>query len=308
VPRALLITNPAAARTAPVAVNAILSTLRGGGWEAEALATGGPGDARNLAEYGVAERMDVVAVFGGDGTTMQAAAALVGTEVALGVIPGGTGNLLAGNLRVPASPARAARALLSARPRLFDLGRMDRPAGAQYFAVACGAGYDARVMAGTLSQHKQRWGMAAYVATTLRLMSELRSTLHSITIDGVEYEANAAMVLVANCGEVIPPFVKLGPGITPDDGLLDVVVVRADNLGQSIRAVWDLLRLTPGAHSPDTYVGHARGREVTVQTDSVQPVQLDGEPGGSTPFTARVVPGAIRIMVPVRHGAGTASD
>jgi YegS/Rv2252/BmrU family lipid kinase len=298
VPRALLITNPAAARTAAIAVNTLLTTLRGAGWDVEALATGGPGDARDLAQYGVAEKVDVVAVFGGDGTAMQAAAALVGTDVALGVIPGGTGNLLAGNLRIPASPARAARALVRAKPRLFDLGRMERPAGPQYFAVACGAGYDARVMAGTLSEHKRRWGMAAYVATTLRLMSELRSTLHSITIDGVEYEANAAMVLVANCGEVIPPFVKLGPGITPDDGLLDVVVVRADNFPQSIRAVWDLLRLTPGSLGPDAYVGHVRGREVKVETDRPQPVQLDGEPGGTTPFTASVVPGAIRIMVP----------
>jgi YegS/Rv2252/BmrU family lipid kinase len=294
----LLVTNPAAARTAPIAVNAILSTLRGAGWEVEGVATGGPGDARTLAQYGVAEKVDVVAVFGGDGTTMQAAAALVGTDVVLGVIPGGTGNLLAGNLRIPASPARAARALVRATPRVFDLGCMERPTGPQYFAVACGAGYDARVMAGTLSEHKRRWGMAAYAATTLRLMSELRSTLHSITIDGVGYEANAAMVLVANCGEVIPPFVKLGPGIAPDDGLLDVVVVRADNIGQSLRAVWDLLRLAPGELGQNAFVSHVRGREVIVETDRAQPVQLDGEPGGSTPFTVRVVPGAIRIMVP----------
>jgi YegS/Rv2252/BmrU family lipid kinase len=297
-PRALLITNPAAARTAPIAVNAILGTLRAAGWEVEPVATTGPGDARQLSEYGVSQEVDVVAVFGGDGTTMQAAAALVGTDVKLGVIPGGTGNLLAGNLRIPASPARAARALVRARPRLFDLGRMERATGPQYFAVACGAGYDARVMAGTLSEHKRRWGMAAYVATTLRLMSELRSSLHSITVDGVEYEANAAMVLVANCGEVIPPFVKLGPGISPDDGLLDVVVVRADNLSQSLRAIWDLLRLTPGGMGENCYVARVRGREVRVETDDAQPVQLDGEPGGSTPFTASVVPGAIRIMVP----------
>jgi diacylglycerol kinase family enzyme len=229
---------------------------------------------------------------------MQAAAALVGTEIALGVIPGGTGNLLAKNLRIPASPSRAARALVRATPRLFDLGRMERPDGPQYFAVACGAGYDARVMAETLSENKRRWGMGAYVATTLRLMSELRSNLHSITIDGVEYEANGAMVLVANCGEVIPPFVKLGPGITPDDGLLDVVVVRADNFPQSVRAVWELLRRHHGLPGSDARVTHVRGREVKVETDRAQPVQLDGEPGGTTPFTATVVPGAIRIMVP----------
>lgn len=299
--RSLLITNPAAARTDPLAVNAITSTLKSSGWEVEVLATGGPGDARLLAAYGVAEGVDVVTVFGGDGTTMQAAASLVGTDVALGVIPGGTGNLLAGNLRIPASPARAARALVTARPKRFDLGRMERPSGAQYFAVACGAGYDARVMAGTLAVHKRRWGMAAYVATTLRLISDIRSTMHAITIDGVEYEANAAMVLVANCGEVIPPFVRLGPGITPDDGLLDVVVVRANSFSQSVQAVWELLRVTPGTLGDAGYVAHARGREVRVETEPVQPVQLDGEPGGETPFTASVVPGAIKVMVPVRR-------
>jgi diacylglycerol kinase (ATP) len=296
--RALLITNPAAARTQQRAVEAVMRVMRSAGWNAEVLATGGPGDARRLAEYGVAEGVDVVAVFGGDGTTMQAAAALVGTEIALGVIPGGTGNLLAGNLRIPASPERAARALVGGRPRPFDLGRMERPGGPLYFAVACGAGYDARVMAGTPSEHKRRWGMAAYVATTLRLMTDIRSTSHLITIDGVEYDAEGAMVLVANCGEVIPPLVRLRAGIRPDDGFLDVVVMRANSFGESVRAVWDLLRDAPTAEGQETYVGYARGREIRVETDPVQPVQLDGEPGGETPFTVAVVPGAIKIMVP----------
>ncbi len=296
--RVLVITNPAAARTQPRAVESVMRVLRAAGWQAEVLATGGPGDATRLAEYGVSEGVDVVAVFGGDGTTMQAAAALVGTEVSLGVIPGGTGNLLAGNLRIPASPERAARALIAGKPRPFDLGRMERPSGVQYFAVACGAGYDARVMAGTLSEQKRRWGMAAYVATTLRLIGDIRSLAHVITIDGVEYDANAAMVLVANCGEVIPPYIRLRPGIRPDDGQLDVVVMRANSFGQSVRAVWDLLRDAPNAQGQDTFVGFATGREIRVETDPVQPVQLDGEPGGVTPFTATVVPAAIRIMVP----------
>src|SRR3954465_2911355 len=170
---------------------------------------------------------------------------------------------------------------------------MDRGSVPQYFAVACGAGYHSRVMAATVAENTPPWGIDAYAATTLRLMSELRSRPHSITIDGVQYEVNAAMVLVANCGEVIPPFVRLGPGIAPDDGLLDVVVVRADNLPQSLAAIWELLRHTPREPGSDGYVRPLRGREVTVETDWAQPVQLDGESGGITPFTASVVPGAI---------------
>ena len=301
--RALLIANPAAARTGKITIKRVADTLRSGGWDLEVFATEGPGSARELAEHGVRQKVDLIAVLGGDGTTMQAAAALVGSDVVLGVIPGGTGNLLAGNLRIPASPARAARALLTAEPRHFDLGRMERPFGWQYFAVACGAGYDARVMAATLSEHKRRWGMAAYVATSLRLIPEIRNTQHLITIDGVEHVADAAMVLVANCGEVIPPFVRLAPGVTPTDGLLDVIVVRADSFSQSMRAMWNLLRVRPSQLGGGAFVGHAQGREIRVESQRVQPVQLDGEPGGETPFTAAVVPGAIRIMIPaIRRG------
>jgi len=136
------------------------------------------------------------------------------------------------------------------------------------------------------------------VATTLRLIADVRSSPHHITVDGAEYEANAAMVLIANCGEVFPPFVRLGAGITPHDGLLDVVVMRADSVGQSLRAVWQLLRAGPDHPALGGLVGYARGREITVASTAPEPVQLDGELDGDTPFTATVVPGAIRVVAP----------
>ena len=295
-PRALVITNPAASRTRARTVAAIMRVFARGGWQAEVLATGGPGDARRFAETGVRDQVDVVAVFGGDGTTMQAAAALVGTGVALGVIPGGTGNLLAGNLRLPSSPVRAAQAIVRGRPRPLDLGRMERDGGTQYFAVACGAGYDARVMAETGAAEKHKWKFAAYVATTLRLLPELKPARFTLTVDGVEHETDASMLLIANCGEVIPPFVKLRSGIVPDDGLLDVVAVRASNFSESVRAVWDLVSEGP-RRGRDEFVGYARGREIRVRSEPAEPVQLDGEPHGETPFTATVVPGALKVMV-----------
>jgi diacylglycerol kinase family enzyme len=174
---------------------------------------------------------------------------------------------------------------------------MERPDGLHYFAVACGCGYDARVMAETASENKRKWGIGAYMATTLRLMPELRSVTHLITVDGVEYEANAAMLLVANCGEIIPPLVKVRSDTSPYDGLFDVVVMRANNLGESVWALWQALREVNLSGS-DAYVGYARGREVRVESFPPQPVQLDGEPGGLTPFTVRIVPGAVRIMIP----------
>ncbi len=299
-PRALLIANPNAARTQAATVRSIEQIITGAGWDLEVMATGGPGDARRHAEFAVTEGFDVAAVFGGDGTTMQAAAALVGSTTSLGIIPGGTGNLLAGNLRLPVNPLRATEAMVAGVPRALDLGKIRRDDGDHYFAVACGAGVDARVMTETESAQKHRWGMFAYVATTFRILPHIRSVPFEITIDGTVHEAEAAMLLVANCGEVIPPLVKLGKGISPHDGLLDVVVFRTNSIPQSVKAVWDLLTERSGTYGEDVSVAYGRGREIGVRVlgDASQPVQLDGEAGGETPFTATVVPGAIRVMLP----------
>ena len=296
--RAVLIANPNAARTEATVVHSIERVIRSAGWSLEVLATGGPGDARRLAEYGVREQVDVVAVLGGDGTTMQAAAALVGTEVALGVIPGGTGNLLAGNLRLPANPVRAAEVMVAGRATPLDLGEIRRGAVRDVFAVAAGAGADARVMTETASVHKHRWGMMAYVATTLRILPEIRNIPFQVTVDGVELEVEAAMLLVANCGEVIPPLIRLGDGISPSDGLLDVIALGANTVGQGVRAIRDLLARRGGTYGQDSFAGHTRGQEirVAVASGAEQVVQLDGDPGGETPFVARVLPGAIQVM------------
>src|ERR1700748_2977610 len=132
----LLIANPGAGRTHSSVGRQVERGFNAAGGQVETLATGGPRDARHLAEYGVQQGVDMIAVLGGDGTIMQVASALVGTGVPLGVLPGGTGNQLAGNLGLSFNPVRAANALLAGRPRPFDLGRVERPDGVHYFAVA----------------------------------------------------------------------------------------------------------------------------------------------------------------------------
>src|SRR3989454_3814288 len=120
--RALLITNPAAARTDARAVTAIRDTLRSGGWSVEVLATTRPGDARRFAREGCTQGFDVFVCYGGDGTAMQIAAGAGGSGIPPGLLPGGTGNLLAGNLRLPRRPAAAARAILKGTPLAVDPG------------------------------------------------------------------------------------------------------------------------------------------------------------------------------------------
>lgn len=292
--RALMITNPVAARSDPKVIRDVCAVLERRGVRVEVVGTTRPGDACELARKGVADGFEIIAVYGGDGTTMTAVRGIVGQPVLLGLIPAGTGNLLAGNLRIPRSPARAAALLATGRPRAIDLGRVERADGMHYFAVNCGAGFDAELMAGTSERDKRRWGLGAYFAAAWRL-SDVTSVPHRIVVDGQPLETRAATVLVANCGELIPPLVRLGENIAPDDGLLDVVVLSADGMVDSVGVFW---RLLLGTGNGDKRIEYARGRRVSIETNPERPVQLDGEPAGVTPLVAEVVPGAIRVLVP----------
>lgn len=293
--RALVIANPVAARIDPGALRAVVDVLQTGGWHADTLATHGPGDARRFAEEAVTAGYDVLVSYGGDGTAMQIAAALAGTGIPIGLIPGGTGNLLAGNLRLPRRPDAAARAIVRGRPRAVDLGAVERDDGTHYFAVACGAGFDAELMATTAAAAKQRWKMAAYVGRALTTLPTVTSVAHRVVVDGQAHEVPAAMVLVANCAELMPPFLRLGRAVEPDDGWFDVIALRADGVAGSVVAFMDVLR---GIESGSARMWTARGRVVEIETlePPRRPVQVDGDAAGETPVTARLLPHALLVM------------
>jgi len=294
--RALLITNPAAARTDARAVTAIRDTLRRGGWSVDVLATTQAGDARRFAAEARIQGFDVLVCYGGDGTAMQIAAGAVGSGIPLGIVPGGTGNLLAGNLRLPKSPAAAARAMLKGKPLPLDLGSVARADGTHYFAVCCGTGFDAALMAATGSVEKRRWKMAAYIARAFAALPAVTSPLHRVTVDGVGHELPAALVLVANCGELVPPFLRLRDEVAPDDGWLDVLVLRAEGTIESLAAFLELVR-RPRNGMRRLWFGRGRVVRVEVLDGAARPMQLDGEPRGDTPFEARLLPGALSVIV-----------
>jgi diacylglycerol kinase (ATP) len=296
--RALLITNPFAARADARAVTAILEILGRGGWNVDLRTITGPGEARRIAEESLGEGFDVLVSHGGDGTAMQVAAGIAGSGIALGLVPGGTGNVLAGNLRLPRTTARAARALLRARPEAIDLGIVERSDGAHYFAVGAGTGFDAQLMAGTGRQEKRRWKLGAYIGRAVMNLHSVRSAPHRITLDDAAHEVRAAMLLVLNCGKLPPGFLNLRSSLVPDDGWLDVVALDADGALQSVQAVLEMLFRRNGS-SKLKRVWWGRGRSVRVEVTDGPPrtVQLDGEVTGTTPFEAKLLPGALVVLV-----------
>jgi diacylglycerol kinase family enzyme len=106
-------------------------------------------------------------------------------------------------------------------------------------------------------------------------------------------------VLVANCGELVPPFLRLGDNVAPDDGWLDVLVLRADGALESLSAFFELLwRPRNGARR--VWFGRGRTVRVEVLEGPPRPMQLDGEPAGDAPFEARLLPGALQVIVDPR--------
>lgn len=295
--RALLIANPVAARTNPDVADTVRRVFEAAGWSIDLRQTSVAEDTRRFAEEAVADGVDVVAVFGGDGTTMQAAAALVGTDVGLGLVPGGTGNVLAGNLRLPLGPIQAAELILRGRSRRIDMGRLENALGQRYFGVACGAGADARVMGGTGAAEKRRLGIGGYFNSLFRVMPEIRSRQFTVTVDGRVFERDAALVMVLNCAEMIPPVVRVHRDTALDDGLFDVLIIDADTPWEAMRSLIRALANVALDAGETSYLTYARGQQVRVEAHPAEPTQFDGDLFGETPFTATVVPGAIRVLV-----------
>ncbi len=294
----LIIANPAAARTDPRVLRTVRSVLRREGWRVDIEKTKHAGHAAELAADGVRAGVDVVTVYGGDGTAMQAVKGMQGHDLPLALIPGGTGNLLAGNLRLPRDPTRAALVITRGTPRAVDLGRLERDDGTRYFAVACGAGFDADLMATTTTAAKRRWKMGAYIARAWETIGTVRNVPYRVTVDGARLDGEAATVMVANCSEFVPPFLRFGPGVELDDGLFDVVMLRGEGFVQSAAV---LVQWISGAGGGSDNVRRARGSVVTVEMEPARVVQTDGEAAGRTPFTAELLAGTLRVMTAGRR-------
>jgi diacylglycerol kinase (ATP) len=297
VTRALIISNPAAARSDERHLRAARARLVAGGWAVEIARTGGPGDGERLARAAVADGVEVLVAHGGDGTAMDVAAAVVGTGRALGLLPAGTGNLLAGNLRIPRSWRAATDLLLAAAPRPIDVGRLTTAAGSRCFAVACGTGFDAELMRSTTPHHKRIFGMFAYIATAVGLATDIRRARVRIEADGAVHESHAAIVLVANCGELIPGVLPIHATVRPDDGMFDIAIFDAATMGQALRLVWRLFQRRPHGDPGITFLRAAR---VAITTEPALPVQADGEAAGLTPLTVELLPRALHVLAPRR--------
>ncbi len=288
--RSALIYNPKAGRQRHAQLlDAMLDTLRRGGLEVEPVPTRGPGDATGLARDRAAAGFDSVLAYGGDGTVREVAAGLLGTRTALGILPGGTVNLLALSLGLPRSPLDAAAVLPRLAPRPHDVGLVN---GAP-FLMMVSTGLDASVLAALDTRFKWRFGKAAIAAQALREWWRYPYPRIRGVADGEPFEASFAAV--ANIPYYGGRFV-LAPGAEPHDGHLDLVLFQGGGRFATAAFAVDLLR---GAHArrPDVIVRHVR--EVAIESPAGSAAQIDGDVCEERlPFLVRVAPQPLLVLAP----------
>ncbi len=253
----------------------------------------------------LAEAIDapIIVTIGGDGTVREAAEALIGRGTPLAIIPAGTGNVLAGAIGI-----RGVRSGLDALrhggPKVIDLGRARWTPSAdeattheRIFAVACGMGLDARIMAAAEHEWKRRMRFGAYVGAAVREAFRLETARFHIDADGETLELEGYLALVANAGELVPG--RIGPRrpIDPSDGRLDLIVLGGANAAAGLIGAVELL-----VRSGDLGGGVIRRAvsEVRIAAEPAQPIETDGDAHPPGRLEASVIPGALTVLVPPR--------
>jgi diacylglycerol kinase (ATP) len=237
--------------------------------------------------------VDLLVVWGGDGMVQRAidVVARTNAKTPLAIMPAGTGNLLAGNLGIPADLEQAVDLAFHGRRRRIDVGKLND----EYFAVMAGVGFDGAMIRDADRGMKDRLGKLAYVWTGLRHVNGAKPAAR-VMIDGVKwFDDEASCVLVGNVG-TITGGIHAFDDAKPDDGWLDVGVATAQGAAQWARAL-GTMAVGRSDHSP--FVRMTRARRVDVKLRSKLEYELDGGAREAVKrFSVRVCPGAVKICVP----------
>lgn len=260
----------------------------------------GPGAATELARAAAASGSDLVIACGGDGTIYEVVNGLAPANIPLGILPGGTANIIANELKLPHDPVRAARALASWRPRRIGLGHVTGCAlppssGAvdRYFLSVAGIGYDAYVIYHLAWKFKTSFGVAAYVLEGMRQV--LRYPFHPIACrtDGAEHTAAFAVVQRTS---LYAGWFRTAPGQSIGNRRFGISLFKSRN------------RLRYFLHGAAILVGRRLSDMLLIDTNgmsfsAVEPTariffELDGELAGILPAAFDVVPDALTLLVP----------
>jgi diacylglycerol kinase (ATP) len=288
--RSLIVVNPVAGKGKGGRVWRSLTGIATG----DHVLTERVGHARDLALRAVADGTERVVAVGGDGTVSVVANGLAGSNTALAIIPAGTGNDCARNLRIPTDPPAAARLALSGEQRAIDLGEVHTSSGSTYFVNVAGFGFDAEVAARVtdLPAVLAVGSTLPYVAGVVQALWRYQSPRMCIAADDRQLDRRVFVVAVAN-GPSYGGGMRVAPDARPDDGVFDVCIIGALSRAGALRMV---PRLYSGGHRTHPAVEFWRCAELHASSPADVHCQADGELVGSLPATFTIHPGALQCV------------
>jgi YegS/Rv2252/BmrU family lipid kinase len=250
----------------------------------------------DLVRAAVERGCELVAAVGGDGTVSEVAGALARSDVPLGIIPAGTANVLARELGVPVD-LEGAVSLIAGDHEVAAIDGLE--VDGRIFVLGIGIGIESIMIRDTPRDAKRRFGRLAYLWTAFTRAMGFSGRRYTIMVDGERVRPRAVQVLIANGGTLGVQPLRWGPGISPRDGRVNVVIVSPRSPVDYLKVAWAAVR---GKHRESQNLRYLTAREsVIVTTDSPLPVQADGEIIGNTPVHVHVAPGAVKVVVPRRE-------
>jgi YegS/Rv2252/BmrU family lipid kinase len=252
---------------------------------------------RSMAHEAALGGAELVVVCGGDGTVRTVCAELAGTGIPVGVVPAGTGNLLARNLALPLYLAAAVDVALNGQDRAIDIVRIggDGLEPDEHFLVMAGMGFDAAIMEGANEQIKAKVGWLAYVVSGVRnlMFPALRV---EVSVDDEPFTKHRARTIVVGNVGFLQAGLPLLPDAAIDDGRIDVVLVNPRRFLSWLRVV---VRVLTRAKRVDETVNRMTGRKVVLRAAHDTPRQVDGDPvGAGRELVCECLPGRLLVRVP----------
>jgi diacylglycerol kinase (ATP) len=266
---ALLIVNPAS-RGGAAGERVAVAAFRDIGVAVDVVLTEATGHAARIAGA-LADSYEAVFTLGGDGTAMEVVGALVGRDRAVGILPGGTGNQIARHLGTSLDVATATQQLARGIGQRMDLGTL---VDGRRFALTAGFGLDAAMIEGASATMKKRFGVGAYLFSSMRAL--LRNGKHQVraVVDGAVYERECGMAMIANVPSLLNGLIATGPDVSTSDGLLDLCLFSANTPLEAFDVV---RRCTVKDFRPHRNLLFVRGREISLETMPPSVAQVDGE-------------------------------
>jgi diacylglycerol kinase family enzyme len=183
----------------------------------------------------------------------------------------------------------------SLEPKTIDVGQFDK----RYFIVRISIGFEADVVKGADRQSKNKMGIFAYFLSAAAALKITKKAVYHLKIDGQEHEVQGLTCIITNTGNLGFSNISFDRHIDVSDGLLDVIVVRKANLSLFKLIVVTLLK----RERPDNLelVKHWQGKDISVSSNPKQTVQCDGEVLEKIPLHIKIIPGAIKVLVPKKE-------